>query len=239
VEIVEPVDKPGGIQQARLERLEEICAANPGCYIPRQYDNPDNPASYASVGDLLRETLGTIDCLIGAVGSGGSTGGIAKTIRQRGVALHLLGVDSHASVIFGREDGLRLLRGLGSSIFPRNVAYEAYDEIHWVAPEEVFHATRELYRNYGLFMGPTSGAAYMAGSWWAKVNRNGKAVMLFPDEGYRYQDTVYSDDWLYTNGMFSEERRGCPVLVERPSDAGATWSKINWSGRSLDSVLRA
>lgn len=239
VELVDNADQPGGIQRARLNRVAELCATHPGSYVPVQYDNPENPAAYAPVADLICAALGTVDCLVGTVGSGGSTGGVANRIRQRLGDVRLIGVDSHASVIFGRPDGRRLLRGLGSSIRPLNVTYEAYDEVHWVMPGEAFHATRQLYRDHGLFMGPTSGAAYLAGSWWAQANPDGKAIILLPDEGYRYQDTVYSDDWLRANHMLHGEWPGEPVPVSHPNDAGNSWSKIDWSRRKLESVLGA
>lgn len=237
VELVDNADQPGGIQRARLVRVAELRRDFPGSYVPGQYDNPDNPAAYAPVADLICKALGKVDCLIGAVGSGGSTGGTAKAIRQRGQDVRLLGVDSHASVIFGRPDGLRLLRGLGSSIRPLNVTYEAYDEIHWITPEEAFHATRELYRTHGLFMGPTSGAAYLVGKWWARANREGKAIILLPDEGYRYQDSVYDNDWLRAHHMLLGGQPQRPTVVSHPSNAGSSWSKIDWARRTLESVL--
>lgn len=237
VELVNNADQPGGIQRARLARVEELRRCIPNSYVPGQYDNPENPASYAPVADLICDALGTVDCLIGTVGSGGSTGGIAKTIRQRQGDVRLVGVDSHASVIFGRPDGPRLLRGLGSSIRPRNVAYDVYDEVHWVMPGDVFHATRELYQTHGLFMGPTSGAAYLVGSWWSQANRESKTIILLADEGYRYQDTIYDNDWLRDNRTLLGERAAGPATVGHPSQAGNSWSRIDWSRRTLDSVL--
>jgi cysteine synthase len=237
VELVDNADQPGGIQRARLARVEELRRGFPGSYIPGQYDNPENPAAYAPVAGLVCDALGSVDCLIGAVGSGGSTGGTAKAIRQRQGDVRLLGVDSHASVIFGRPDGPRLLRGLGSSIRPLNVMYDAYDEVHWVTPGEAFHATRELYRTHGLFMGPTSGAAYLVGKWWAQANRESKVVIILPDEGYRYQNTVYDNDWLQANRVLLDKPTYRPTTVNHPSDAGDSWSRIEWSRRTLESVL--
>lgn len=237
VELVESTDQPGGVQRARLARVEELRASISNSYVPGQYDNPENPAAYGPVADLICDALGTVDCLIGTVGSGGSTGGVARTVRQRQPDMRLVGVDSHASVIFGRADGPRLLRGLGSSIRPRNVSYDSYDEVHWVMPGDVFHATRELYRTHGLFMGPTSGAAYLVGSWWSQANRESKTVILLPDEGYRYQGTVYDDDWLRHNRSLMGERTAGPTTVGHPSQAENSWSRIDWSRRTLDSVL--
>ncbi|MCE0445270.1 hypothetical protein LT493_10075 [Streptomyces tricolor] len=44
--------------------------------------------------------------------------------------LRLIGVDSTAPSIFRQFSVSRLMRGLGSSIHPRNVAYDAFDEVH-------------------------------------------------------------------------------------------------------------
>jgi cysteine synthase len=237
VEIVEHRDQPGGIQGARLARVAELQERRPDSYVPRQYDNPDNPASYGIVGELIAQAVGTVDCLVGPVGSGGSTGGLASALRPANAALRLIGVDTHGSVIFGPPDGRRLLRGLGSSIHAVNVQHEAYDEVHWVAADEAFHATHQLYRTYGLFMGPTSGASFQVAAWWAAANPDAKVLMLLPDEGHRYQDTVYSETWLRAHGAWSDGGYGGPTAVDHPLDAGDTWSYLLWGRRSLDAVL--
>jgi cysteine synthase A len=236
VEIVEDRGQPGGIQGARLARVEQLRQQQPGSFIPRQYDNPDNPAAYAVVADLIASTLGDVDCLVGPVGSGGSTGGLAAALRPRTPALHLVGVDTHGSIIFGSRDGRRLLRGLGSSIQPGNVAHRAYDEVHWVTAAEAFHATHELYRGHGMFMGPTSGAAFLVARWWAQQNRYSRVVMVLPDEGYRYQSTVYNEEWLRANGVEPVANPAGPILVDHPLEAPAAWARLLWARREYDSV---
>lgn len=236
VELVEDRGEPGGIQGARLARVAELCRARPGSFVPQQYTNPDNPAAYASVGQLVSRTLGAVDCVVGPVGSGGSTCGIASTLRSDTPGLRLIGVDTHGSVIFKAPEGPRLLRGLGSSIVPGNVVHAAYDEVHWVVPGDVFHATRELYRRHGLFMGPTSGAAFLVASWWAKRNPDDKVLMVLPDEGYRYQSTVYNDTWLREQGVRSAPAAAGPRLVEGPGEDGGSWSRLLWNRRTYDDV---
>ncbi len=49
-----------------------------------------------------------------------------------------------ASTTFGQPAGPRLMRGLGASIFPADVDYPAFDEVHSVAPSEAVWAARTL-----------------------------------------------------------------------------------------------
>ncbi|MGW0538216.1 PLP-dependent cysteine synthase family protein [Streptomyces sp. NPDC003032] len=234
VEIVEDDGRPGGIQAARLARVAELVRERPDSFVPRQYDNPDNPASYAVVGDQIAQTLGSIDCLVGPVGSGGSTCGVAASLRAGGDALRLVAVDTHGSVIFGATEGPRVLRGLGSSIVPGNVDHSAYDEVHWVTPAEAFHSTHELYATHGLFMGPSSGASFQVASWYADRHPDHRVLMLLPDEGYRYQSTVYNEAWLRAQGITPAANSEGPRLVRRPWEAGRTWSRLLWGRRGHD-----
>ena len=114
----------------------------------------------------------------------------------------MIGVDTHRSVIFGQTDagGGRALRGLGNSLMPPNVDHTTFDVVHWVGAAEAFRATRQLHREHALFMGPTSGAAYLVADRWARENPDALAAVVLPDEGYRYQDTVYDDAWLQEQG---------------------------------------
>ncbi|MGW1429748.1 PLP-dependent cysteine synthase family protein [Streptomyces sp. NPDC002431] len=236
VEIVEDRGHPSGIQGARLDRVEELRRAQPDSFIPNQYDNPANPAAYAVVADQLAATLGPLDCLVGPVGSGGSTGGLATALRRHAPELHLVGVDTPGSVLFGCAEGPRPLRGLGSSVHPNNVVHRLYDEIHWVAAAEAFHSARDLYQGHGLFMGPTSGASFQVASWWAATHRDRKVVMVLPDEGYRYQSTVYNDAWLREHHYDRPDRPAAPEQLGHPRECGDSWSSMRWDRRDLMSV---
>ncbi|MFB6438445.1 cysteine synthase family protein [Streptomyces sp. NPDC056411] len=237
VEIVESVGETGGYQRARLNRVAEVCEQHPDHFVPGQYDNKDNPHAYGSAAELITATLGGADCLVGPVGSGGSTGGMASFLRLTEPDMRLVGVDTHGSVIFGMPDAPRLVRGLGNSLMPANVQHDAYDEVHWVNAAETFRATRELHGTRSLFMGPTSGAAYLVAKWWAARHPDAKVVVLMPDEGYRYQDTVYSDDWLRASGAWQDALPDRPQRVGDPGSAGTGWSYLEWGRRTLAEVL--
>lgn len=233
VDIVRHQAAIGGYQATRLARLAEIQSELPNTFCPEQYSNPDNPASYAMIAELVTDRLGQIDCLIGPVGSGGSMCGTSRYLRQSNPDLVSVGVDSHRSVLFGQADGPRVLRGLGNSLRPANLDHTQFDEVHWVTEADVFHATRRLHQAHALFMGPTSGASYLVGSWWADNHPDALTVIVLPDEGYRYQDTVYYDAWL---DRYAYQPRSSPRTVSEPHEAGRSWCRLAWRRRSLADV---
>ncbi len=239
VHIVREPGPTGGFQQARLAVLERILAENPGSFCPRQYSNPHNPASYAPCAEQLAHAAGGIDTLIGTVGSGGSVCGISSYLRLLFPELNVIGVDTHRSVLFGQSDAGsgRALRGLGNSLMPPNVDHTAFDLVHWVGAAEAFQATRRLHRDHALFMGPTSGAAYLVADWWAREHPDTLSAVIFPDEGYRYQDTVYDNAWLAEKGLLRDTLPAGPVEWDRPHDGDDPWSFHRWGRRSFAEVM--
>ncbi|MDT0328091.1 pyridoxal-phosphate dependent enzyme [Nocardiopsis lambiniae] len=231
VEIVDGFDAPGGIQGARLARLEELRRERPDSFVPGQYDNPGNPASYLPVAEMIARTLGPVDRLVAPVGSGGSSGGIANALRVLDRDLELVAVDTPGSVIFGLPDAPRALRGLGNSLMPGNVSHTSYDEVHWVGAAEAFHSTRSLFADHGMFVGPTSGAAFLAADWHARCSPDETTVVVFPDDGYRYQDTVYSESWLRERGFWGTEPPGEPRTATGPVEVDPHWSRMRWNRR--------
>ena len=134
VELVTEPHPEGGWQQARRDRVQQILAAEPQSWYPDQYNNPDNVEAYRPLALELQAQLGHIDVLVCSVGTGGHSSGVARVLREHNPDLRLIGVDTIGSTIFGQPASKRLMRGLGSSIYPENVDYDAFNEVHWVAP---------------------------------------------------------------------------------------------------------
>jgi len=237
VDIVREPARDGGFQRARLDRMAELQAEHPDHFWPSQYDNPHNPGAYAPVAELLAESLGAIDCLVGSVGSGGSTCGTSSYLRLLFPNLKTIGVDTHGSILFGQPDQKRTLRGLGNSLMPGNVDHTTFNEVHWVSAAEAFHATRLLHQTKALFKGGTSGAAYLVANWWAMQHPGKRVVVLLPDDGYRYQETIYNDQWLHKNNLWLASLPSGPRLVANPLEAGPDWSRLLWDRRTYEEVM--
>lgn len=237
---VEIMDKPaaiGGFQQARLDRLAEYLRDNPASYWPAQYSNIDNPQSYSKVAEHIIDVVGKIDCLVGPVGSGGSMSGTSRYLRALFPELRVVGVDIPNSAIFGQPSGKLCMSGLGGNIVPANVDHTQFDEIHWLAAADAYHATHRLHREHALFTGPTSGAAYLVADWWAKHHPGKTVVTLFPDEGHRYVETVYEERWLREIPGWSSPSPTEPIAVSSPAEPIESWSYFAWQRRTLQEVL--
>ncbi|MFI6095555.1 PLP-dependent cysteine synthase family protein [Lentzea sp. NPDC051213] len=202
VDLVDSPHPTGGWQQARRERVAALMASLPGTYCPDQYNNPDNVAGYAPLAHELAAQLGQVDVLVCAVGTGGHSAGVASVLRTHFPSLRLVGVDTIGSTIFGQPARTRLMRGLGSSIFPRNVDYPAFDQVHWVNPGEAVWACRTLASRHYASGGWSVGAVALVASWLARTSCPGTRIAaVFPDGPQRYFDTVFSDEYCAAHGL--------------------------------------
>lgn len=235
---LEVVDRPhptGGWQQARLDRVEQILRDTPGAYWPDQYNNPDNPAGYAELGEEIISQLDQIDVLVCSVGSGGHSAGTIRAVRHHRPHVRLIGVDTPGSTIFGQPARHRVMRGLGSSIHPRNVAYADFDEVHWIGPAEAVWACRTLARDAFVTGGWSTGAVALVAAWASRMNPGAGVVTVFPDGPHRYLDTIFDDEFCRTHGLLEPPVATGPVEVADPRLEATGWTRC----RSVTDPVRA
>ncbi|MFI6990287.1 PLP-dependent cysteine synthase family protein [Nonomuraea wenchangensis] len=218
LEIVEQPHPVGGWQQARRERVRHLLAETPGAYCPDQYHNPDNADAYAGLAYELLAKLPHIDALVCSVGTGGHSAGIARVLRRHFPGLRLVGVDTVGSTIFGQPARPRLMRGLGSSIHPRNVAYDAFSEVHWVAPGEAVWACRALAAQHYVSGGWSTGAVALVARWLARNSPGGCVVAVFPDGPWRYFDTIFDDEFCRANDLAGVVPAQEPDVLAHPAE---------------------
>ncbi|MCS7478645.1 PLP-dependent cysteine synthase family protein [Umezawaea endophytica] len=213
---LEVVDRPhetGGWQRARLDRLRSVLDDLPGAYWPDQYNNPDNPSGYTGLARELAEQLDRVDVLVCSVGTGGHSAGVISALRRYWPRVRLVGVDAVGSTIFGQPARSRVMRGLGSSIYPRNVAYSEFDEVHWLGPVEVVDACRRLARDCFVSGGWSTGAVALVAAWVARVETGASVVTIFPDGPHRYLGTIFDDDFCAERGLLG-------TAADRPMEIG-------------------
>lgn len=219
VEIMSEPHPSGGWQQVRRERVQEILDATPDAYCPDQYHNPDNVAAYAPLALELMAQLGRVDVLVCSVGTGGHSAGISRVLREFFPHLTLIGVDTIGSTIFGQPAQDRMMRGLGSSIYPRNVDYAAFDEVHWVAPAEAVWACRTLATTHHSSGGWSTGAVALVAGWAARTcDLDTRIAAIFPDGPHRYFDTIYNDDYCAHHNLLTGPPPSTPDTIARHSD---------------------
>ncbi|MEU3063807.1 PLP-dependent cysteine synthase family protein [Streptomyces subrutilus] len=227
VHVVERPHPVGGWQRARRDRVAELVAAHPGSWCPDQYNNPDNAAAYRTLAYELVAQLGRIDALVVSVGTGGHSAGVGSVLRGFFPALKVVGVDTTGSTIFGQPAAPRLMRGLGSSIHPRNVAYDLFDEVHWVAADEAVWAARRLARCHYATGGWSVGAVALTARWLAAtLPAEARIAAVFPDGPQRYASTVFSDPYCREHGLLRSAPPHRPQVIAHPGERTVTsWTR--------------
>ncbi|MDQ0366888.1 MULTISPECIES: PLP-dependent cysteine synthase family protein [Catenuloplanes] len=226
IDLVETPHPDGGWQQARRDRVTALREAHGG-FCPDQYHNPDNADAYQPLALELAAQLGRVDVLVCSVGTGGHSAGTARVLREFFPGLKLVGVDACGSTIFGQPARTRLMRGLGSSILPRNVDYPAFDEVHWVAAAEAVWACRRLAAGHYISGGWSVGAVALVASWLARtLPGDTRIAAVFPDGPHRYAETVYSDDYCHRHDLLGHPPALGPQQLDHPGEAEATrWTR--------------
>ncbi|AVZ73102.1 2,3-diaminopropionate biosynthesis protein SbnA [Streptomyces lunaelactis] len=200
VEVVtEPDPASGEYLPQRLYRVAQLAAGTPYSYVPDQYANPRNTEAHLTTMREIDQALdGRVDYVFCAAGTTGTLGGCAAYVRQRGLRTSVVAVDAVGSVLFDSPVSCsRLIPGHGTSVTPSLFDPTAADHVVHVTDLEAVVGCRRLVRREALLAGGSSGALVAALEKMAPAVKAGSTVVLvLPDGGDRYLDTVYSDTWV-------------------------------------------
>jgi len=186
----------GGMERAIAKALE-LNAANPGSFIPQQFENPVNPACHraSTAEEIWHDTDGRIDALVAGVGTGGTLTGVGEFLKERNPSLKIFAVEPEASpVLSGGKPGPHKIQGIGAGFVPKVLDTAIIDKVIPVSAEDAGHTAREAARKEGLLVGISSGAAlFVALELSKKTEFAGKRIVaILPDTGERYLST-----WLF------------------------------------------
>eukprot|EP01037_Dinobryon_pediforme_P015662 gene15662-15810_t len=149
-----------------IARAEAILAATPGAWMPRQFDNPANPAVHeaTTAEEIWADTAGLVDVVVGGAGTGGTLTGIARRLKPRRPGLRVFAIEpSESAVLSGDEPGPHGLQGIGPGFQPANLALDLMDGIVRVSEREAVAMARRCAQMEGLPVGISSGASVRAG----------------------------------------------------------------------------
>lgn len=204
IEMVEQPDENGGYLLSRLKRVYELCDRNADYVWTDQYSNPANPlVHYQSTGpEIYTQMHGAVDALFIAVSTGGTLAGISRFFREVSPSTLIVGVDAHGSIIFGTPAAPRKLTGIGSSRTSSFITSDVYDTHILVRDEEAFTFCRALWNTTGIKVGGSSGAVLSACARYLYDHSElTNAVCLVADDGDRYANSIYSDEWIRKHGL--------------------------------------
>ncbi|CDC10854.1 cysteine synthase [Clostridium sp. CAG:413] len=183
-----------------IEKANELAAANPGSFIPAQFDNPDNCAAhYKTTGpEIWEDTDGTVDIFVAGIGTGGTITGTGRFLKEMNPNVKIVAVEPADSPLLSQgRAGAHGLQGIGANFVPKILDTDIYDEIITVTTEQAYAAARLTVKTQGILIGISSGAALHAATELAKRPENSgkRIVVLLPDGGERYLSTsLFEED---------------------------------------------
>jgi len=181
-----------------IAKANELNEETPDSIILGQFDNPANVKIHAetTAQEILRDTEGKVDIVIGGVGTGGTITGIGKVLKEEVPGVKIVAVEPKDSQTLGKgEKGPHKIQGIGAGFVPSIYDADVIDEIVPVENEDAGNTLLALAKKEGIFSGISSGAATWAALDLAKKEENkGKRIIaILPDNGERY----LSVDWLF------------------------------------------
>jgi N-(2-amino-2-carboxyethyl)-L-glutamate synthase len=199
--VTEPDPETGEFLPARLRRVRELAATVPNAYWPNQYQNPLNPkAQEETIREIDVALGGRIDYLFCTVGTCGTLRGCSDYLRRHGRSTTIVAVDAVGSRIFGGEARPRLIPGHGASVPATLAQPSTADELVQVSDLDCVVACRRTVQREAVLIGGSSGAATAALERFGdRIPPGSNCVLIFPDGGDRYLDTIYSDEWVTRN----------------------------------------
>ena len=159
-----------------IAKANELQENTPDSIILGQFDNPANVKihSETTAQEILRDTEGNVDIVIGGVGTGGTITGIGKVLKEEVPGVKIVAVEPKDSQTLGKgEKGPHKIQGIGAGFVPSIYDESVIDEIIPVANEDAGNTLLALAKK--------------------EENKGKRIIAILPDNGERY----LSVDWLF------------------------------------------
>ena len=174
-----------------VARAKEIVRAENG-FFADQSGNPSSITAHfeTTAPEIFRDMPDTT-AVVAGVGSGGTVMGIKKYIVENGLNCKVYAVEPAESPLLSEGYAApHLIQGIGANFVPAIVDKSALDGIVTVKSAEAVAEVGNIFRNFGLKAGISSGAAVLAARAVAE-KEGGKVLAILPDRGDRYPDELY------------------------------------------------
>lgn len=184
-----------GIKGA-IKKARELAAKTPNSFVPMQFENPANPATYyhTLAPELVADVPTQIDAFVAGAGSGGTFAGVARYLKEQNPATRTVVVEPEGSILNGGPAHPHKTEGIGVEFVPPFFKDVQIDETLTIADSDAFDQVKQMAKTQGLFIGSSSGAALAASLKVANdLPENSSIVTVFPDSSERYMsENIYN-----------------------------------------------
>lgn len=200
---------------ASIRRAEELAAATPHAFLPRQFSNEDNVLAHRrSTGPeiWMQLQLHSLlpDAFVAGVGTGGTLMGVGRFLRQMRPQVRLHPVEPASSPILsvGRSVGRHRIQGISDEFVPAIVDLDFLDAVVGVEDGDAISMAQKLAREVGLAVGISSGANFLGAlRVQNELGPDAVVVTVFPDDNRKYLSTDLLGNEPVKDGFLSPEVR--------------------------------
>ncbi|MEN6624974.1 MAG: cysteine synthase family protein [Candidatus Sumerlaeia bacterium] len=197
------VSKERGGFLGSIKMSEEMAAANPRSFLPRQFENEDNVAAhYTTTGPEIAYQLAlrgiTPDAFVAGVGTGGTVMGTGKFLREKFPQIKIHPLEPNSSPVMRtrcKEIGEHRIQGIGDDFIPKIVDLDFLDDVVGVDDGDGILMAQKLAGELGLGVGISSGANFIGAlKLQEKMGKNAAVVTVFSDDNKKYLSTDLMKD---------------------------------------------
>lgn len=191
------VSKDEGGFLGSIRMAEELAAADPKVFLPRQFANRDNVTAHMrttgpEIWWQLRFRGLRPDAFVAGVGTGGTVMGVGQFLRSvhPAVAVHPLEPANSPTLSTGHKVGKHRIQGISDEFIPPIVDISSLDEIVAVDDGDAILMAQKLASQLGLGVGISSGANLL-GALLVQQRLGPGAVVatVLPDDNKKYLST--------------------------------------------------
>jgi len=197
--VTQPDPETGEFLPVRLRRVLEHLMSIPNSFWPNQYTNSESVGAHrrTTMREISAAFDGGPDYLFCPTSTCGTIGGCAEYIREKGLRTKVVAVDALGSQIFGSPPCKRHVPGLGAPGVPPLFPHGRIHHHVLVGDHDCVTGCRRLVRREAIFAGGSSGGVVMAVERMRDdIPPGASCVLIFPDRGDRYLETLYSESWV-------------------------------------------
>jgi cysteine synthase A len=188
---------PMGMRGA-IAKAMEIMDSDKKYFMPRQFENPDNPSIHEQTTalEIWNDTDGKVDIVVSGVGTGGTITGVGKVLKQKNPNIKMVAVEpTESPVLSGGKPSPHKIQGIGAGFIPPVLNMKIIDSIEQISSEDSLAMAKKVIKTEGIPVGISSGAAISVGLKLAGLEENkGKnIVVIVPSYTERYLSTLLAD----------------------------------------------
>jgi cysteine synthase A len=191
-----------------VRRAEEL-ARQHGWFLPRQFQNPANPAYHrnTTAAEILRDFAGKrLDAFVTGWGTGGTLTGVGEVLKVARPEVKIVACEpAGAPLLQDKPWQPHKIQGWTPDFVPEVLNRKVFDIDLPVDEVKARDTSRRLAKEEGIFVGISAGATVAAALQYAEGAEQGSVILaMLPDTGERYLSTFLfegveegSDDaWL-------------------------------------------